>query len=372
MKLLYNKNNISLYWGDIFECLKVLPKKTIQCVVTSPTYWGKRTFTNDNREFGIESLEKYVDKNVKLFSYLLDIMKPGGSIFVVIQDTFMGSGVSRSHHNHWEHNQDLTYHRYGLDSKGQGNTSCVTARHDVIKNKSLCGIPFRIAIKIVDMGYIWRQHIIWEKPNPMPENVKDRARQSIEHILHFTNKRKYKFNPIHFQVMGKNKKLRMDNQVWIAPPEPKPGHTATFPTKIVERLLLSTTDKGDTVFDPFLGSGTMLNLSIEHGRKFIGCDINRDFVEYAIKSLNGSYVDMDRKKRRHHLYSRTIDKAIEVEHSDNIDKLREAAIRLKNSNKLNKLLLVPHKNLTKAIQIMRNEGVNGVISNMGGTKKVEV
>ncbi|RLC46080.1 MAG: hypothetical protein DRH57_06750, partial [Candidatus Cloacimonadota bacterium] len=91
-----------------------------------------------------------------------------------------------------------------------------------------------------------------------------------------------------------------------------------------------------------------------------------------IKSLNGSYVDMDREKRRHHLYSRTIDKAIEVEHSDNIDKLREAAIRLKNSNKLNKLLLVPHKNLTKAIQIMRNEGVNGVISNMGGTKKVEV
>lgn len=286
MEPVYFNNKIKLFAGDVFECLKYLPKNTIQAVITSPTYWGKRNFTDDRKEFGSEKLEDYIDRNVNLFSSLLRIMKDDGSIFVIIQDSYMGSGVSRSHHNHWEHNKDISYRRYGLDSNGQGNTSSVTARHDTIKNKSLCGIPYRIAIKLVDTGFIWRQQIIWEKPNPMPENVKDRARQSAEYILHFTKRGNYKFNPEHFMVTGQKGQLRLDNQVWIASAEPKMGHTATFPSKIVKRLLLSVTDEGDTVFEPFLGSGTMLDLCIAYGRKFIGCDINKNFVKDVIANLN--------------------------------------------------------------------------------------
>jgi DNA modification methylase len=285
MQEMYSDEMVKLYWGDVFDCLELLPKDTIQAVITSPTYWGKRRFTNDEREFGSEKLENYVDKNVKLFSSLLKIMKNGGSVFIVIQDTYMGSGVSRSHHNHWEHNLDPTYKRVGIDSKGQGNISSVTARHDIIKNKSLSGIPYRIALKLVDMGFIWRQQIIWEKPNPMPENIEDRVRQSSEYVLHFTNKGKYKFNPESFMVKTKNGGQRLDNQVWIIPSEPKKGHTATFPRKLVERLLLAVTDKEDVVFDPFLGSGTMLDICLDTGRKFIGCDINQQFMEEAIKKV---------------------------------------------------------------------------------------
>jgi DNA modification methylase len=286
MDPMYSDNKIKLFGGDVFECLNYLPKNTIQAVITSPTYWGKRNFTHDKKEFGSEKFEDYIDRNVNLFSSLLRIMKDDGSVFIIIQDSYMGIGVSRSHHNHWEHNKDISYRRYGLDSNGQGNTSSVTARHNIIKNKSLCGIPYRIAIKLVDMGFIWRQHIIWEKPNPMPENVKDRARQSAEYILHFTKSGKYKFNSKHIMVMGQNGKLRLDNQVWIASTEPKSGHTATFPSKIVKRLLLSVTDEGDTVFEPFLGSGTMLDLCIAYGRKFIGCDINKNFINDTIERLN--------------------------------------------------------------------------------------
>ncbi len=289
MELMYSDDKIKLFDGDVFECLSHLPKNTIQAVITSPTYWGKRNFTGDKKEFGSEKLEEYIDKNVNLFSSLLRIMKDDGSIFIVIQDSYMGSGVSRSHHNHWEHNKDISYRRYGLDSNGQGNTSSVTAGHATIKNKSLCGIPYRIAIKLVDMGFIWRQQIIWEKPNPMPENVKDRARQSAEYILHFTKKGNYKFNSEHIMVMGQNGKLRLDNQVWIASTEPKPNHTATFPSKIVKRLLLTVTDEGDTVFEPFLGSGTMLDLCIAYNRKFIGCDINKKFIKETIEKLNTYY-----------------------------------------------------------------------------------
>ncbi len=285
MEKIYDNERIKLYWGDAFECLKEIPKDTIQAVITSPTYWGKRCFTKDKKEFGSESLEEYVKKNVKLFSTLLRKMKKGGSLFIVIQDTYMGSGVSRSHHNHWEHNIDKSYRRDGLDSEKQGNISSVTAHHPVIKNKSLSGIPYRIALKLIDKGFIWRQQIIWEKPNPMPENIKDRVRQSSEYILHFTNNGKYKFNPNPIMVLGKRGKLRLPNQVWIASPEPKKGHTATFPSKIVEKLLLSVTDKDDTVFDPFLGSGTMLDLCIKYNRKFIGCDICRGFVESSANRI---------------------------------------------------------------------------------------
>ena len=283
-ELAYADENVRLHLGDVFGVLNDLPEDEIQAVVTSPTYWGKRQFTDDSNEFGSESLEEYVDRNVSLYSTLLDKMRKGGSIFVVIQDSFMGSGVSRSHHNHWISGD--AYKRNGIDSQRQGNTSSVTASHKVIRNKSLCGIPYRIALGLVDRGYIWRQQIIWEKPNPMPENVQDRAWQSVEYVLHFTNFGKYKFNKKEFLINGVNGKPRLPSQVLVAPPEPKMGHSATFPTKVVERLLLSVTDRGDVVFEPFLGSGTMLELSLRHQRKFIGCDICKKFVDNAIDIVN--------------------------------------------------------------------------------------
>jgi len=285
IKKVYSDENITLFYGDAFECLKYLPINFIQSVITSPTYWGKRNFTGDKKEFGSETLEEYVDKNVNLYASLLSLMKKEGSLFFVIQDSYMGSGVSRSHHNHWENNKNPSYKRVGTDSEKQGNISSVTARHNTIKNKSLSGIPYRIALKLVDMSYIWREQIIWEKPNPMPENIKDRVRQSAEYIFHFTKEGKYKFNPEAIMVKGRSGKMRLDNQVWVIPTEPKENHTATFPSRVVKRLLLATTDENDIVFEPFLGSGTILDLCLQYNRKFIGCDINKDFVLDAVKRI---------------------------------------------------------------------------------------
>ena len=276
----YEDDRIRLFCGDVLRIVDSLPYQEIQTVVTSPTYWGKRQFTDDESEFGCESLERYVERNVTLYSSLLDKMRVGGSIFLVIQDSFMGSGVSRSHHNHWINGDE--FKRNGIDSTRQGNTSSVTASHKTIKNKSLCGIPYRIALELVDRGYIWRQQIIWQKPNPMPENVSDRTWQSVEYILHFTNASKYKFNKSALLVKGANGKLRLPGQVMVAAPEPRAGHSATFPTKIVEKLLLSSSDEDDVVFEPFLGSGTMLRLSLQHRRRFIGCDICTEFVNGAL------------------------------------------------------------------------------------------
>ena len=295
MHLLSREENSVVFLADALELIEQIPSDKIQCCITSPTYWGKRQFTSNVREFGKESLAEYVDRNVTLYEKILRKMKKEGSLFIVIQDSYMGSGVSRSHHNHWSKNKNPEYVRDGLHSMGQGNVSSVTASHETIKNKSLCGIPYRIAIALVDKGYIWREQIIWEKPNPMPENVKDRVRQSSEYILHFVKNRKYKFNEEYLMIKGNSGRLRMRNQVWVASTEPKEGHTATFPSKIVEKLLLASSSEGDLVFEPFLGSGTMYELSMKNRRNFVGCDISykliKDFIQRNrnLKRLNSFF-----------------------------------------------------------------------------------
>ena len=283
VSVVHESNGVLLYHGNVFDVLEHLPKNEIQAVITSPTYWGKRQFTDDPNEIGTESLETYVDRNINLYARLLSLMKQGGSLFIVIQDSYMGSGVSRAHHNHWVSGNG--YKRNGIDSAKQGNTTSVTANHATIKNKSLCGLPYRIAIALVDMGFIWRQQLIWEKPNPMPENVKDRAWQSAEYILHFTNHAKYKFNSEQFSVQGMNGNSRLPPQVITCRTQPKRNHSATFPPSLVKKLLLSVTDINDLVFEPFLGSGTMMDLSLQTQRRFIGCDICEDFVRSSAERV---------------------------------------------------------------------------------------
>ena len=136
---IYSGKKVELYYGDVFDVLDVLPTNQIQSVVTSPTYWGKRQFTNDKNEFGSEKLEDYIERNVKLFSKLLNIMKPGGSLFIVIQDSYMGSGISRAHHNHWENNKDRAKKiddRYNSSEKGKiTNTTKAANRRARVKNQ---------------------------------------------------------------------------------------------------------------------------------------------------------------------------------------------------------------------------------------------
>ena len=133
IKTIYSDDDVMLFWGDIFECLPNFPKDTIQAVITSPTYWGKRSFTKDKREFGSELLEEYVNKNVRLYSEILKLMKPDGSLFFIMQDSYMGSGISRSHHYHWKNIKDPSYRRAGIDYEKQGNISKVTAKHNISK-----------------------------------------------------------------------------------------------------------------------------------------------------------------------------------------------------------------------------------------------
>jgi site-specific DNA-methyltransferase (adenine-specific) len=281
----WRDKNTLLFQGDAFDLLNntsTLPP--IQTIITSPTYWGKRQFTDDPREFGKEPMEVYTQRCVSLFRGLLDAMKNDGSLFFIMQDSRMGSGISRTQHFSEDFfNNNPGWKRNGNTKGAHGNTSKVTAHHDIISDTSWCGIPFRIANDLVDLGYIWRNYIIWEKPNPMPDKIVNRVRQTSEYIFHFVKNKKYKFHPEAISVPGKSGRLRPMNQVWNVTTKPKKAHSATFPPEIVDRLMMATTDEGDWILDPFMGSGTLLSVCQKRDRRFIGCDINSEFVEICKK-----------------------------------------------------------------------------------------
>ncbi len=270
-----------LLLGDAMDLLsKDVKLPPLQTVITSPTYWGKRQFTEDQREFGRESLEDYLKRCIRLFSGLLDLIQEDGSLFFIMQDSRMGSGISRTQHFSDKFFQENPgWKRSGNSKETHGNMSKVTAHHDVIKNTSWCGLPFRIANELVDKGYIWRDYIIWEKPNPFPDKIVNRTRQSAEYIFHFVKNKSYKYHPEAISVPGKSGRPRPMNQVWMEPPHAKDEHSATFPPAIVERLMKATSDEGDWVLDPFMGSGTLLKVCLNNGRNFVGCDLNPEFVD---------------------------------------------------------------------------------------------
>ncbi len=277
----WRDKNAILLLGDALDLLSnTVDLPPIQAVITSPTYWGKRQFTDDNREFGGESLEDYLKKCVRLFAGLLDVITDDGSLFFVMQDSRMGSGISRTQHFSDEFFQENPgWKRSGNSKDSHGNMSKVTARHDVIKNTSWCGLPFRIANELVDKGYIWRDYIIWEKPNPFPDKIVNRTRQSAEYIFHFVRNKSYKYHPEAISVPGKSGRPRPMNQVWVETPRARDEHSATFPPAVVERLVKATTDPGDWVMDPFMGSGTLLKVCLHDKRNFVGCDLNPEFVD---------------------------------------------------------------------------------------------
>jgi site-specific DNA-methyltransferase (adenine-specific) len=117
----------------------------------------------------------------------------------------------------------------------------------------------------------------------MPDKIVNRVRQTSEYIFHFVKNKKYKFHPEAISVPGKSGRLRPMNQVWNVTTKPKKAHSATFPPEIVDRLMMATTDEGDWILDPFMGSGTLLSVCQKRDRRFIGCDINSEFVEICKK-----------------------------------------------------------------------------------------
>lgn len=279
--------------GDALTVLKTLPDESIDCVVTSPPYWGLRDYGVDG-QIGLErKVSKYLRRLTTVFYQVDRVLKKDGTCWVNMGDSY---------------------------------------RND----KNLLGIPWRFAFAMQARGWILRQDIIWVKPNPMPESVKDRCTKSHEYIFLFTKRSRYFFDQNAIKEPGKNPQddirrmkipsgwdtgngshgtfhregrekpkmrgharqhdglsklddlskqdqcsgLRNKRSVWTVATNPFPeAHFATFPPKLIEPCILAGCPVGGVVLDPFHGSGTTGRVAIDLRRNYLGIELNAEYIK---------------------------------------------------------------------------------------------
>lgn len=285
--------------GDVLDRIKEIPDQTVQCVVTSPPYWGLRDYGHDD-QLGLESTpEAYVENMVQVFREVRRILKDDGVLWLNLGDSYAGN-TSRASNNG----------RAGFGNKREG---VFTKTGENLKPKDLVGIPWRVAFGLQADGWWLRQDIIWHKPNPMPESVTDRCTKAHEYVFMLTKSSRYYFDNEAVKETAKwsNDKragegrltydgkrqgdkgtgqeafvsitdTRNKRSVWTIPTKPFRGaHFAVMPEALCEPPILATSQENDIVFDPFTGSGTVATVALRHNRNYLGIELNHEYIEIA-------------------------------------------------------------------------------------------
>jgi len=290
--------------GDVRTAMQSIPDQSVQTCITSPPYWGLRDYGQGDQIGLEETPQEYVDQMVQVFREVWRVLKDDGTLWLNIGDSYAGN-MSRASNNG----------RAGFGSEREG---VFNRMPDGLKAKDLVGIPWRLAFALQDDGWYLRQDIIWAKPNPMPESVTDRCTKSHEYVFLMSKSRQYFFDhvaikePVATNVgtakikFGGNKygdsddpkhatksgnvwvpsDTRNKRDVWTIPTKPYKGaHFAVMPEALVEPCILAGSSAGDTVLDPFTGSGTVGMVALRHNRNFVGTELNPEYAELAVNRI---------------------------------------------------------------------------------------
>ena len=293
-------NNIDIYKGNCIETLKKIDNESINTCITSPPYFGLRDYGVDG-QLGLEDTpEQFVENLVNVFKEVKRVLRDDGTVWLNLGDSYARtSGDSSKKGRHWD------------DRKNNPNTGHNRYAKDIgLKQKDLVGIPWRVALSLQQDGWYLRQDIIWHKPNPMPESVKDRCTKAHEYIFLLSKSPKYYFDNESIKedcitsgvatsphkikpvdgVNGsrdnlhkfKGTKKKNKRSVWKISTKPfKSAHFATFPMDLIEPCVLAGCPKSGTVLDPFAGSGTTGIVAINNNRNAVLCELSDDYIEIA-------------------------------------------------------------------------------------------
>lgn len=315
--------------GSCFDVLPTLAEKSVQCVVTSPPYFGLRDYGVAGQIGNEETMTEYIDNLVDIFNQVRRVLRDDGTLWLNLGDSYANDtkwgGATGGKHAKGLH---------GTTEIGRGRTKTG------LPSKSLMGIPWRVAFALQDDGWILRSDIIWAKPNPMPESVTDRPTRSHEYIFLLTKSGRYYYDAdaikepakehvgqaagfarsgavsehvLPGQSAAQHRPDRVDKQrghgrrhdgfndrwdsmtkaeqcagmrnkrdVWtVAPSQFADAHFATFPPALIEPCILAGSRPGDTLLDCFNGSGTTGAVSLEHHRQYIGIELNPAYIELS-------------------------------------------------------------------------------------------
>lgn len=269
---------------NCFDGVSLLDDESIDCVITSPPYWALRDYEKNEEQFGLEeTADEYVEKLILLFDEIHRILKPTGTCWVNIGDTYSGSGKGL-----WN-SGDYRKESFKFDKKP-------AVKDDVMK-KSLTMIPERFALSMIrSKKWALRNQIIWHKPNVKPENVDDRYTNDFEKLFFFVKDRQYNFKKQ--TETGANGKERNKRAVWsIHTGQYQGAHTAVFPPELLHGPIDAGCPVDGVVFDPFMGSGTTAAVAKQLGRDFIGFELNPEYINLAEKRL--ADVEKESKTKSH-------------------------------------------------------------------------
>lgn len=339
MVIYHSDHDMALHQGDVRAVLADMAADSVNCIVTSPPYYGLRDY-GVGGQIGLEaSPMEYVETMRTVFAEARRVLTDDGVLWLNLGDTYSTRVAVRAS-SHQDGLNGAEYTKDWTRGKGRGLTRMPT----FLPEKNLMGIPWRVAFALQDDGWILRNDIIWRKTNGMPESVTDRLANKHEYLFLFSKSRSYWFDldsirearsaatearyqyafkansnpasatnhladggmmPERIRAAATGSKadgsnLRPDGQrhanehpngknpgdVWSIPTAPFPGaHFATFPPEIPRRCILAGCPDGSTVLDPFTGSGTTGMVARQLGRKFVGIELNPDYCDLAVKRI---------------------------------------------------------------------------------------
>lgn len=264
-------NESVIFEGDALSVLARLKPKSVQSVVTSPPYWGLRDYGYEGQIGLEETLQQFINRLVTVFSEVKRVLRDDGTLWLNIGDGYTSG--NRGYR--------------AADKKNPARAMSVRPDTPVgLKPKDLLGIPWRLAFALQDDGWFLRSDIVWNKPNAMPESVKDRPTRSHEYIFLLTKTEKYYYDHEAVKEKTVEGKSRNRRSVWNINTQASPwAHFATFPPTLIEPCILASTKPEDFVLDPFFGSGTVGVTSQSLGRHYIGIELNHDYVVLAAERL---------------------------------------------------------------------------------------
>lgn len=273
----------------------------------------------EDQQIGLESTpEEYVSAIVDVFREVRRVIADDGTLWLNLGDSYAHRASGRDGRG-----------RDSLDRPLEQRQPFVGARHAPrppgFKSKDLIGIPWMVAFALRADGWYLRSDVIWHKPNPMPESITDRPSSAHEHVFLFAKSPRYFYDadavrephtmkpqrrpsgrpaddipranqPTQTWSTAQRDDVGVDGDprgrnarnVWTVPTQPYAGaHFATFPPKLIEPCILAGSAEGDTVLDPFTGSGTTAMVALRHGRAFVGTELNPQYVDLARERING-------------------------------------------------------------------------------------
>ncbi len=256
--------------SDALTALASVPEKTFRCCVTSPPYWGLRDYGVEHQIGAEPKLSDYINNLCAVFEEVHRTLTEDGTLWLNIGDSYTSGGRT------WR----------DADKKNKGRAMDYRApTPEGLKPKDLIGVPWRLAFALQDAGWYLRSDIIWHKPNCQPESVRDRPTRAHEYLFLFSKSEKYYYD---YEAVKEPSAAGLKNRrsVWSIHTEAFPeAHFATFPTKLVEPCLLAGSQLGDTVLDPFFGSGTVGVVASRLQRKFWGIELSEEYASIARRRL---------------------------------------------------------------------------------------